>query len=407
MTYDAASHQLIMFGGWDPVTKNPIALNDTWEFVWNVSPGSGNWTTFNSSSAPSPRFDAAAAYDSSEGEVVLFGGSTMTGALLGDTWLWNSTHWVKASLPLGDQAPSGRMGAAMAPSPSPGASPNGTDMPLFLFSGIGNNRSLETDSWYFGNLSVSVFPPRITPSTLDVNVQGNLSVTAFGGNAAFYHYQWNGLPTGCTSANLSTLSCAPSAANSYDISVTVMDASTGAAMTSLPSLWSVNSAPTIQTFTIAPSPAVVSQQVSVNVIPGGGTSPFTYVFTGLPPGCAPRNSASFSCYPQASGTFEVVVTATDSDGQRANDTTFLIVQVASSPASAAWQYLVEALIIGAIGVVAAVLIRRSLRSRGQRALEPTGRDSRNPPSASDQGGKRPDSEDPPVTSGSHQPSSEH
>lgn len=369
MAYDAADEQLVMFGGLDPATKTPIVLNDTWTFVWNTStsPASGDWAEINGTTAPSPRFDSAVAYDASEGKVVLFGGSTLKGYALGDTWLWNSTQWVRPTLPTRDVPPAARIGAAMGPSPTPGNSPNLTSAAVFLLSGLSNRSSLDADAWYFGSLPVSVLPPKITPPIVDTNVRGQFSVMAFGGNASLYSYVWNGVPSGCATLDLPVLSCVAASSKSYVISVTVTDAS-GASMTSLGTIWIVNANPSVQTFTITPSPSVVSAQISLNVIVGGGTMPFTYVYTGLPTGCATENTAVFTCYPQVAGTFQISVTATDECGEVATGTTTLTVHVATTPNPAVWQYVVEGLVVGVIVIIAAVLIRRNRRVRTQRRL---------------------------------------
>lgn len=363
IAFDSAAQQLMMFGGWDPITKTPIALNDTWKFVWNGSNNSGNWTQFNTSTHPSPRFDAAVAYDSSEQKVVLFGGSSMAGAALNDTWLWDSTQWAPAVLPADNLSPSVRVGATMAPSPSPGSSPV-AGAAIFLFSGAGRDGALVADAWFFGNLSVSVFPPRITPSSLDQNVTVHISAKVFGGDSTSYSYVWTSLPPGCASTDRPTLSCAPTVPGSFAVSVSVTDASGNLAQ-SLTSLLTVNYLPTISVFTVVPSPSVVSEQVSVTVAATGGTAPFFYQFAGLPQGCLANGSAAFQCYPQSTGTYKIVATVTDADGKSANSSTFLTVNPAGSSTTASWQYAVEGLVLVAIVIVTAVLLRWKLRSRGR------------------------------------------
>ena len=365
MVYDAAPPtQLLMFGGWDPETPHRILLNDTWVFNWSGPPitGSGNWMNFSKIAAPPARYDSAVVFDSSEQKVVLFGGVNVTGVVLRDVWLWNSSHWAQASFPT---LPSGRFGAAVAPSPDPGAFPNTTSVPILLFSGSTGNGILANDDWYFGALSVSALPPRATPPVLDQSFKGHVSVFKFGGNSSFYSYAWNHLPAGCSTANTSSISCSPSIPSTYPVSVIVTDAS-GQSATSLSSNWTVNPLPTIQAFTIAPSPSVVSQQVNVSVTVAGGTGPFAYQFTGLPPGCPTQSKAVLNCYPQAVGTYNVHVVATDSDNRSANGSTFLTVKAATTSTPAIWPYLVEGLIIGASAIVVVAVVRKTLRTRTPR-----------------------------------------
>ncbi len=378
MAYDAAAQNIVMFGGWDPATKRPIALNDTWVLVRNDSTPAGfdNWTQITTAAAPSARFDAAIAYDASEQKVVLFGGSTLQGVALGDTWLWNSTQWVRAPLPSGNVSPRARMGAAMAMTPSPGTFGSTTAASVFLFSGWGNNSALADDAWFFGELPLSVLPP-ITPSQSDVNIGGHLSVLAFGGNSTFYRYVWNGLPSGCSTVNLSTLTCAPDLSGAYSVSVTVSD-STGQSAASSATTWQVANRPEVEGFTISPAPSVVSEQVTVTVTAVGGTAPITYVYTGFPTGCPTQNSSTLDCYPQTTGTFKVGVIVTDADGQHAFGNTTLTVHSATPSIPALWQYLTEGLILLIIGIIVAALVRRNLKARRLRDTTPDGQNAAAP-----------------------------
>ena len=81
----------------------------------------------------------------------------------------------------------------------------------------------------------------------------------------------------------------------------------------------------ISSFTITPSPATVGQAMAINVAVSGGTSPYSYAYTGLPGGCTSTNSSAFSCVPTSPGTFSVMVTVTDSTGAKQTDTVSLTV----------------------------------------------------------------------------------
>ncbi|MCI4345933.1 MAG: hypothetical protein L3K07_04190 [Thermoplasmata archaeon] len=376
MAFDASAGHLIMFGGLDPQTKIPITLNDTWSFAWSgpVVGGTGTWTNLNLTLAPSTRYDAAMAYDASESAIVLFGGATLTGVPLGDTWLWSPTGWSKLSFNVGTQSPTVRYGSALAPSPSPGASPNSVSPPLLLFSGLGRGSQLAEDTWFFGSLSLAALPPRIDRPGLDVGTRGTVSELAFGG-ATPYTYSWNLLPPGCPAPNRVSFTCTPSVANTYQISATVKDA-LGASMTSTATPWVVNAPPSVAAFTMLPSPAVVSQRVSVNVTVAGGTGPFSFRFAGLPPGCASQNSTGFSCFPQATGSFSVIVNITDADNLSSSAHTTLTVAAPVTPGIAAWQYAVEGSLLLGLLVLVVVVLRKKLRSPSS---ETAGQSARAPP----------------------------
>jgi Galactose oxidase, central domain len=80
MAYDAAAGNVVMFGGYDPATGRD--LTDTW--VWDGS----TWTQQAPATSPSARDEPSAAYDVATGNVVMFGGFSPAGGVLGDTWTW-------------------------------------------------------------------------------------------------------------------------------------------------------------------------------------------------------------------------------------------------------------------------------------------------------------------------------
>lgn len=84
MSPDDAASNVVLFG------EN----GDTW--TWDGS----RWTVQNPDHSPSARRGAVMAYDPVHNQVVLFGGSTGTGAdlkELNDVWAWNGTDWTQVS----------------------------------------------------------------------------------------------------------------------------------------------------------------------------------------------------------------------------------------------------------------------------------------------------------------------
>jgi hypothetical protein len=100
VAYDAASRQVVLFGGLD-------SAGAIW--LWD----GGRWTQASPSGGPSGVSGAAAAYDPASRMVMLFGGSVgPRGASDNATWAWNGTSWRLLSNGLGG-APPGE-GAQMA-----------------------------------------------------------------------------------------------------------------------------------------------------------------------------------------------------------------------------------------------------------------------------------------------------
>jgi hypothetical protein len=82
---------------------------------------------------------------------------------------------------------------------------------------------------------------------------------------------------------------------------------------------------TITSFTISPTPIDVGVTTYLNVSVGGGSSPYTYVYAGLPTGCLSTNTASLSCTPTSPGTFGIGVQVSDqNDNERTMNTTLLV-----------------------------------------------------------------------------------
>ena len=106
IAYDPRRARIVLFGGQARVDTHLTRFGDTWE--WN-----GERWQLVSRTGPSPRSGAAMAYVAHLGAVVLFGGS---GGPLADTWAWDGRAWTR--LPAGD--PPGRFNAVMARDPTTG-----------------------------------------------------------------------------------------------------------------------------------------------------------------------------------------------------------------------------------------------------------------------------------------------
>jgi hypothetical protein len=74
------------------------------------------------------------------------------------------------------------------------------------------------------NPDPSVSTPTASPGSATTGQSVTFSATASGGSGVF-SYSWIGLPPGCHSANASTVTCQPSSAGSYEVTVNVTDSS--------------------------------------------------------------------------------------------------------------------------------------------------------------------------------------
>lgn len=147
MAFDTARNRAVLFGGLALGASFSARVPDGKTFEWDGQ----RWTDVSPSTSPSPRADAAMAYDAARGRTLLFGGRQDT-TLLGDTWVWDGTAWTQLTTPT---APSPRSGSAM--------SYDSARQRIVLFGGrIGtSNSSSETWEWDGSQWSLrrSGFPP--------------------------------------------------------------------------------------------------------------------------------------------------------------------------------------------------------------------------------------------------------
>jgi hypothetical protein len=102
MAYEAARQRVALFGGMDYVGF----LNDTW--VWDGD----DWAQV-ADMGPSPRWSVGMTYDESRQKLVLFGGGGRVAnayQVLGDTWEWNGTEWMQVA----DIGPAPRRACALS-----------------------------------------------------------------------------------------------------------------------------------------------------------------------------------------------------------------------------------------------------------------------------------------------------
>lgn len=109
MVYDPLHHRVVMFGGRANLAQTTSELGDTW--AWNGV----EWTQL--ASGPSPRTDAAMAFDPVRGVIVLYGGTSATNTALADTWEFDGDAWIERT-PATAVNPGPRRGHAMTFEPA-------------------------------------------------------------------------------------------------------------------------------------------------------------------------------------------------------------------------------------------------------------------------------------------------
>ena len=146
MSYDPATGDLVLFGGYDLATSS-TGLDDTW--TWNGT----TWTEQAPATSPPARWHASMTYDSTAGDVVLFGGYGDGEVSLDDTWTWNGSTWTE-QFPA--TSPPARGTAAMADDPAAGD--------VVLFGGDLDNHDYVNDTWTWNGTTWTEQSPAASPS---------------------------------------------------------------------------------------------------------------------------------------------------------------------------------------------------------------------------------------------------
>lgn len=174
-------------------------------------------------------------------------------------------------------------------------------------------------SVYSGTLSFTVYSdpyistPTANPPSGGTDIgQGVTFSTSASSGSGGYSYAWLGLPTGCPTKNMDTLSCTPTEAGTFAIIVRVMD-SNGYPVTSGTLSYTVLTDPSVSGPSASPVSVDLGQSVAFSASVTEGSGGFAYIWSGLPEGCSSTNAPSFSCTPSASGPSTITVRVTDSN----------------------------------------------------------------------------------------------
>jgi PKD domain-containing protein/galactose oxidase-like protein/SprB-like repeat protein len=234
LAYDPGRGELVLIGGEDGIT-----LSDTWGFVH----GAWLYLPANTSYAPGARANVAAVFDPPDGYLLTYGGHSSAGLRSG-TWVF-LTPLTLSVVPTLTMALTGEADQFTAPVAGGFGTVNvswnfGDGSPVVAGTSSGHT--------YF---SAGTYPVIATGTdALGVTVSASATITvelpplavaisaspdaplvgqtvtllaAASGGTAPYSYQWSGDVAGCSGLTMPTLSCAPAAAGTLQVSVTVVD----------------------------------------------------------------------------------------------------------------------------------------------------------------------------------------
>jgi hypothetical protein len=139
MAYDADSQEMVLFGG---STQQGAILGDTW--TWDGE----DWTLEHPATSPAPRTSADMAFDQSTGQLILVGGQPNSGNS-GETWSWDGSTWTE-----------------LAPAPgvfNPAVAYDGKTESVLLFGGTNSNGDDLNSTWSWDGSSWTQLDPQTSP----------------------------------------------------------------------------------------------------------------------------------------------------------------------------------------------------------------------------------------------------
>jgi hypothetical protein len=214
-----------------------------------------------------------------------------------------------------------------------------------------------TDVNATGFLWLNVLPdpqagrPMATPARPDVGQFVALTSFVVGG-AGGEHFAWSGLPSGCHSVDTPLLVCAMAQAGTFQVQVNITD-SNGYSSLSPPLSLEVAPALRLTALTTPNGSLDLGQVLTVSVDVRQGVGPFSYAYSGLPPGCATGDQPALSCMPTVVGTFSVRVSVQDPGGRVQSST--VNVQVLPDPVIASFTAALTSVDLGQPFLLAAVV----------------------------------------------------
>jgi hypothetical protein len=162
-----------------------------------------------------------------------------------------------------------------------------------------------------------VAQPTMSPPRSDVGHGVNFSAIITGGTPP-YAVIWNGLPSGCASADSASVQCTPSDAGTFNITVQATDATNAVVVG--PTLEATIAPALSVTVTAIPAHLFTGQVFNLTANATGGIPPLSYAWAGLPNGCLSTDTSLISCFPTYAGLYNVSVTVSDDIGNNVSAT---------------------------------------------------------------------------------------
>jgi YVTN family beta-propeller protein len=314
-----------------------VAVNPTNGWIYVADYGSGNLTVLNGTTYSRARSDIPVGgcpegviYDPKGGRIVSINSCTGNLTILNGT----TGGYVNSSVPAGvgpvaaaldstrnllyvADAAGGTVAVVNLTTfdlQSPKISVNGDPQGIAY---IAATDQVEVSDFLSGTISIIATVPllsslRAYPGTAEEGRPTQLVASATELGNAPLSLAYSGLPSGCLTANVSTLSCTPNQPGTFLVVATATDLRgysgwTAFSLAVLPALGNASLA-------ISPNRLDLGGTASLAVSIAGGASNLTFAYSGLPAGCLSRNLSLLSCKPSITGSFTILVLVTDQYG---------------------------------------------------------------------------------------------
>jgi hypothetical protein len=325
---DPAMGGAIMYGG--ASTSSGNAFSDTWEFT------NGSWINVSSEvgTPPSARGYGTFVWDPYGQYLIASDGSEDGGSIFyAETWAFGLrgaiTAWSNptatdvggtvniTALVLNDVKTLtygyGGLPPGCVAQNAPYVSCTVTTPGTYVVDVWVNNTAKETSTLVNTTVVVNADPTvhqiQFAPPKVTIGAHGTITAIVAGGTP-YFSYNWTKLPTGCTAANLSTISCAPTKAGTFNVTVGVTDSIGKSATLTAP--FTVAPRPTVSSFYASPAEIDYGQSSLLYANVTGGTAPYSYVWTNLPTGaCAAANVSPLPCKPAELNLIQISVKVSD------------------------------------------------------------------------------------------------
>ncbi|MDE1822015.1 MAG: hypothetical protein KGJ23_12430 [Euryarchaeota archaeon] len=254
---------------------------------------------------------------------------TATATASGGTGTYTSYAWTPSSV---------NLGCAVSTTSTDGCTPTASGSYTIgakVTDSNGGVSPLATSGTLTVDSAVTASTPAPNKWSVDVGGTVTFSTTPGGGSGTYSSYSWTPSSTnlGCATSTTASITCIPTAAGSFTVSVTVTDSNGGTA-TSTSASYTVFAVPTATTPSANLTSVDMGQGVTFSTTVSGGSGGTTISWSGLTTiGCASSNISLLACVPTIAATSTITATVTDSNGGTSTSASFSFTVYADPTAS--------------------------------------------------------------------------